>query len=646
MIDSGMPRKKSTAPDDAADLLSLLVGETVPLAWLAAAGLAEERLQEMIKSGAITAGGQPGHLRVIGATETAMDAGRRMECHACLAEAARRLRLAPELAARHFEAAQQLRPARDCWLAAAEKSCARGEPGAALDFIRRALAIWPWTEQTEDRIRVLKEQARCAANAGDWPAAAAAWEEIGEFARDAKMPALQADALRQLAGCSHDPVRVGECLEKAAQIAGAELPPQLAISHILARVDHLAGRMRIAAAAAVLSTADELAHASGDPAWISEVLGWRGLLAAMAGRHEEARQRVMESLRLALDHDLKEQAALAYRRQANICEYAGDYHGERDHHHEAIRYCRSRKVDGETVCMSCLAYVCFRTGEWKDALATARKVLTAEGSHPALAALSQAVIGWVAAFRGERRVALRHLEPASRRLRVDGLAGLEFFCLWARAWLHQLDGENDAATCCYDEVRALWRETEDVHDVLPALMFAGAHYADHGLRDRLADCLDIANMVCTRNPIAEARAVQSALRAETSDKKNNLLRQAAREFTHCGLPLERIWIECRLLRHDPAHATDPAILADAARLGVRPMLASLRATATQAPSDLTKRQSDVLRGLAAGLTSKEIADRLGLSTRTVEMHVARLMQRLDCRTRSEAVRIASERGWV
>ena len=33
----------------------------------------------------------------------------------------------------------------------------------------------------------------------------------------------------------------------------------------------------------------------------------------------------------------------------------------------------------------------------------------------------------------------------------------------------------------YDEVRALWRESEDLHDVIPALLFAGGHYANADL---------------------------------------------------------------------------------------------------------------------------------------------------------------------
>jgi DNA-binding NarL/FixJ family response regulator len=79
------------------------------------------------------------------------------------------------------------------------------------------------------------------------------------------------------------------------------------------------------------------------------------------------------------------------------------------------------------------------------------------------------------------------------------------------------------------------------------------------------------------------------------------------------------------------------------------MLTTLQAARDNAPaatSDLTPRQTDVLQLLAEGLTSKEIADRIGLSTRTVEMHVSRLLQRLHCRTRPEAIRTALERGWL
>jgi DNA-binding NarL/FixJ family response regulator len=59
---------------------------------------------------------------------------------------------------------------------------------------------------------------------------------------------------------------------------------------------------------------------------------------------------------------------------------------------------------------------------------------------------------------------------------------------------------------------------------------------------------------------------------------------------------------------------------------------------------LTRRQLEVARLIADGLTNKEIAHKLYLSTRTVDMHVANILDRLDCRSRSEAVRKAGELG--
>ena len=70
-------------------------------------------------------------------------------------------------------------------------------------------------------------------------------------------------------------------------------------------------------------------------------------------------------------------------------------------------------------------------------------------------------------------------------------------------------------------------------------------------------------------------------------------------------------------------------------------------TPTPPPSDrpperqplarLTPRELEVLRLVARGMTDREIGLALGISTRTVESHVAHLMQRLGVHDRAEAV---------
>jgi DNA-binding CsgD family transcriptional regulator len=62
------------------------------------------------------------------------------------------------------------------------------------------------------------------------------------------------------------------------------------------------------------------------------------------------------------------------------------------------------------------------------------------------------------------------------------------------------------------------------------------------------------------------------------------------------------------------------------------------------PAGLTARQLEVLALLAAGLANAEIADRLVVSPRTAEHHVAAVLAKLGAANRWEAVRRASELG--
>ena len=59
---------------------------------------------------------------------------------------------------------------------------------------------------------------------------------------------------------------------------------------------------------------------------------------------------------------------------------------------------------------------------------------------------------------------------------------------------------------------------------------------------------------------------------------------------------------------------------------------------------LTPRERDVLEGLARGLPNKTIAYDLNISPRTVEVHRANLMTKLDVRSLSDALRIAFAAG--
>lgn len=55
---------------------------------------------------------------------------------------------------------------------------------------------------------------------------------------------------------------------------------------------------------------------------------------------------------------------------------------------------------------------------------------------------------------------------------------------------------------------------------------------------------------------------------------------------------------------------------------------------------LSRRERDVFLRMARGLQNKTIAHELGLSVRTVEMHRARVMQRLRCTTLASVINLA------
>jgi DNA-binding CsgD family transcriptional regulator len=62
------------------------------------------------------------------------------------------------------------------------------------------------------------------------------------------------------------------------------------------------------------------------------------------------------------------------------------------------------------------------------------------------------------------------------------------------------------------------------------------------------------------------------------------------------------------------------------------------------PAGLTRRQTQVLALLAEELTNAEIADRLCISAKTAEHHVAAIMARLEAGTRRDAAAAARQRG--
>lgn len=61
---------------------------------------------------------------------------------------------------------------------------------------------------------------------------------------------------------------------------------------------------------------------------------------------------------------------------------------------------------------------------------------------------------------------------------------------------------------------------------------------------------------------------------------------------------------------------------------------------------LTKRENDVLKLVAEGKTTKEIAQELFLTTGTVRNYISTIFEKLDVSNRIEAISLYKEKGWL
>lgn len=65
-----------------------------------------------------------------------------------------------------------------------------------------------------------------------------------------------------------------------------------------------------------------------------------------------------------------------------------------------------------------------------------------------------------------------------------------------------------------------------------------------------------------------------------------------------------------------------------------------------AVSAITQREAEVLRLIAIGHSNKEVGAQLDISVKTVEVHKANAMRKLNLRGRIDVVRYALLQGWL
>ena len=105
--------------------------------------------------------------------------------------------------------------------------------------------------------------------------------------------------------------------------------------------------------------------------------------------------------------------------------------------------------------------------------------------------------------------------------------------------------------------------------------------------------------------------------------------------------------------HAQALQLADAVGGDLVLLDIRPVAGALRDRDARRPASdwderlwppLTPREREVLAQVAEGASNLDIATQLRISKRTVELHVSRVLDKLDARSRTEAVFLAAQRG--
>ncbi len=583
-----------------------------------------------------------------------------------------------EATAEHWLAAREPELARAALIRAARRSCALHAYHDAAQAGQRALELWPEGREESGRLELLDQLGHCAQLCGLLPEAARAWREVADGSRQLGDLRAYAEAARKLAGVCELQGTWERALaargEAAQAFAALGLPAEAAAEH-LAAAAHLRSAARFRAALDLLELAATEAEEAGRRDLQARGLGLTGSVLARMGQTTEGLALVRAGLALALEHNHAGAAAEVYQRLADALEHAGEYEVARDAYLAAFDFCQANAIASTAqLCVACLTAVLRQTGEWTQAMRLCREVLASELSAPHARAVASGTLGAIYGLRGQARLARPLLREAALLAQRIELAAMEVLATWGLAQVAELSGDLDAAAEHCRAILARWEQIEDCHYVVPALRWSATFFALSQDDASVRACANALARIASTTAQPEALSALAHALGESAlcDGDAEL---AVQQFEHAlellqDIPVPfcragnqwRAGVACAALgRRDAAVRHLAGAYRGARALGARP-LATRVAQALQAlgepvgerlgagaehrlrAANLTRRQSEILQLVALGQTNAEIAHRLVLSPRTVEMHVGNILATLDSRSRAEVVRRAAELG--
>jgi predicted ATPase/DNA-binding CsgD family transcriptional regulator len=582
----------------------------------------------------------------------------------------------PLVVAEHWLRAGEAREGVDWLLIAAEASrrvhAYRDAAGAyrrALDEDRGGLA-----SSTD----VLEDLAECLELSGGLSEAARTWETATAARAADDRPDLVGGDQRRRARVLEVQGRwapaIEARLEAVTAFEAAGLPAEAATER-LAAAAHLRSAADFTAALGLLDLARAEAREAARVDLEARAIGLEGNVLARMGRADEGLPLVRRGLKLALDGGFTSAAAELFQRLADSLEHAGRYDPARSAYLEGADYCRTRAIEPTAqLCLACMSVVLWQTGQWSQAEQTSREVIASTDATHHAHAVAEGILGIVAALRGSPVRARPHLEASLQMARRIELAAMELISSWGLAVCDRLDGDEAGALDRCRRLLARWERTEERHYVVPALRWAATVFAEQNDAAGVRACADALGRIAAQTAQPEAIAALATTLGEAASLEGEA-DAAAAHFASAleaisirDLPLERAEIGRRAgvaLVQVGRRAEGVAALVTAARtarrLGANPLgvriaadLAALgepverrlgsREAHRLADRGLTRRELEVIRHVAHGLTSREIGRALFISPRTVEMHVGSALAKLDCRTRSEAVQRVATLG--
>ena len=582
-----------------------------------------------------------------------------------------------QVVAEHWDHAGDRDRARRAFVVAAETCCALHAHRDGLRLAKRAVDLWPVDTDDDARLDALDTLARCAELAGLPGEAIAARRELVDACRAAGDPARCGHALRRLAGVLEGQGRWDEALdnrEQAAQCFGRAGAPGDAATERLAAASHLRSSAGFTAALGLIDLAADDARAAGRIDLDVRISALRGNVLARLGQATEGIVMVREALDTALRYDLVAPAGEIFQRLADSLEHTGDYAAATATYDEATDFCAAGGIKAtEQLCLACLATVLRRTGEWERATGLCREVLASDAATSHARGAAGAMLGSILVLRGDHREGRALLIEARSTGQTIDLLALRLLSAWGLALADWLAGDGDRARQRCRELLAQWQASEDRHYGMTPLRWAATVFAEAGdgagagaCAAALADILADIGSPEAASALAHALGERSLIDGDAVGAADHFAR-ALDLLDGAGAPFELLETKRRhaaalagSARRDEAVESLSSAYRIARRLKAQPLavmighaLADLDATADRRLSKrqseqighqgLSRRELEVVRLVAAGGTNREIAAQLFVSVRTVDMHVRNILRKLDCRSRSDVVRVASER---